>query len=432
MKKTVFIMTIMVLASQLPILAQEKIVEQSDHVQYGVRLYRGSLPVGVDYKVIGPVEFEQGRGTHKQGMDMLLATARLKGANAVLNARNKKDKYIGEAVYINTFPDVYSEEDFKNFKGQKECESSRTFDFPMRDVFNVIKISLDQELEEFSQLDMQKGIIETKPIEVPNGMTDGLLPGPYPVRKIVITLIPLDANRTEVNTKYEYLKGKPWSRLFLQNSNNKFFDSIQAKLETDGKGKYKFKPLESLNINEGAKSMAGKSCTVHARLILDKKLAKQYVGFDPLRVQMVPIYCKVNAEEPIVISLDGITLQDANDNVYTAGKLFDVIEKIEKKTSASNAGNYAMLGVGGMIGGMAGEAIGGAGPIDQSFMAIVKYELQKRCFKSCQINKGETEEGALIFSVPKEVIETASNYNLILTVRSLDNVDIEKINILIN
>ena len=428
MKKIIIVMVASILAWQPSALAKEKIAEKSDHIQYGVRLYRGSLPIGVDYTIIGPVEFHQGIGSHKQGMDMLLANARLKGANAVINARTKKDKYIGDAVHINTFPDVYIEEDFEKFKGQKEYEKSETLDFPIGSVFNTIAISLEQDLEEFLQLDMEKGIIETKPMEVSNGMTDGLSPGPYPVRKILINLIPLDKDKTEVTIKYEYLKGRPWSRLFLQNNSNKFFKSIKTKLINDMKGgKNIFKPVEELGLDKSAKIVAGKSCTVHARLILDKVLAEQYVGFDPLRTQLIPVYCKINAQEPITISLDDVQLVDAEDNVYEPDTVYNVIEKIKNKASKGNAGNYAAFGLGGMVGGLLTESIGGGGIVDQSFMAIVKYELQKRYFESCQIDKGASEQGAFIFNVPKEVIKIQPNYNLILTVRNADNAIVEKI-----
>ena len=146
-----------------------------------------------------------------------------------------------------------------------------------------------------------------------------------------------------------------------------------------------------------------------------------------MRTQLIPVYCKINAQEPITISLDDVQLVDAEDNVYEPDTVYNVIEKIKNKASKGNAGNYAAFGLGGMVGGLLTESIGGGGIVDQSFMAIVKYELQKRYFESCQIDKGASEQGAFIFNVPKEVIKIQPNYNLILTVRNADNAIVEKI-----
>lgn len=237
MKRIVYITITIYLLFCFHVLAGEVIAKKSEHIKYGVRLYSGKLPPDIKYKLLGTVECEtKGAYTslmmikqHNLSFENLLYEARKLGANAVINICYKDNKSsltkIGEAVYVESFPDSFSEENFEKFKGPKEYEKSMTFQYPYETIFIAIEKILTDELYKLQMVDINRGVIETEPIEVSNG-SNFPCQGPYPILKIIVTINSNGQKTTQVTEKYVFLKGRPIDKTYLIESNKRFFKDI--------------------------------------------------------------------------------------------------------------------------------------------------------------------------------------------------------------
>ena len=221
-------------------LAYGKVVKESSGVFFGVRQYYGSLPEDVKYTSLGNVEARGWGGMTVEvitnALKATLAKAKELGANAVINIK-PGDPTKGEAVYIENFPDTFTEEDFANFSGPKEYENSNTFKYEYMAVFDAVLEILKRELYDVAVADLENGIIETKPIEITNGKAAIFSPtrGSYPVMKLVITVKKTDENTTEVTEKYICIKGRLYSGNYFKTSNEVFFREIKDALKKKGK-----------------------------------------------------------------------------------------------------------------------------------------------------------------------------------------------------
>jgi tetratricopeptide (TPR) repeat protein len=223
------------------VLAKVYISEKSDHLKYGVRMYSGSLPENIEYKSLGRVSLTQELsgmslsqiGQHNTALEMLLYKARKLGANAITDIKTglqNQGVYSAEAVVIKEFPDSYTEEDFKKFKGPKEYENSTVLNYPYKLVFDSAKKILKDELYNLSTADEASGVIETEPIEVPNKSAFPNV-GPYPVLKIRVSVVSLGGKSTEITEKYVFIKGRPRSKSFLKKGNKRFFFDIEKDIK---------------------------------------------------------------------------------------------------------------------------------------------------------------------------------------------------------
>ena len=161
----------------------------------------------------------------------MMAKAKLMGANAVINIQPGQP-IKGEAIIAETFPDVYTEEDFKDFKGPKEYSNSKIFSSGYQAVFDAVKEILTNELYDFEVADYSTGVIETKPMEVTSGRFAWFGPErtPFPVLKLVVSVKDIGSNKTEVSEKYIFLKGTVCSEGVLKKNNSMFFKEIKEKL----------------------------------------------------------------------------------------------------------------------------------------------------------------------------------------------------------
>lgn len=98
----------------------------------------------------------------------LCAKAKMMNANAVINIELGSVAR-GEAIIAESFPDQFTEEDFEDFKGPNKFSGSEIFNCDYNTVFNAVVEVLENELYDVVKEEYSNGLIETEPIEVPNG-----------------------------------------------------------------------------------------------------------------------------------------------------------------------------------------------------------------------------------------------------------------------
>jgi len=239
MKKVALILLAItfLVSSRSAVFAKEKTETRSFGVMFGVRQYDGQLPPEIKYKSLGEIE---GKGHGGMVVEVLhdalanlTAKAKTMGANAVINIKTG-DPTRGEAIIAESFPDVFSEEDFEGFKGPKEYSQEEVFKYDYTTVFEVVEGILKRELYDIVVSDASEGIIETKPIEIPTGKTawtSADTGGPYPVMKLLINIEDMGSGQTEVAENYIFLKGTVWKESVLEKNNKTFFKEIKDELK---------------------------------------------------------------------------------------------------------------------------------------------------------------------------------------------------------
>lgn len=164
-----------------------------------------------------------------------------------------------------------------------------------------------------------------------------------------------------------------------------------------GCASYQTKSLSSVPEHGAAMNeFIGASDSVEVRCtpMMDKEMAKSYLGIEPSKVEMVPVLFKVqnNGTSPIKVDISrtALILDGAADGPCL---------------SLDDACNKARRGEGEVIGwGIAFGAVGAMASGNKVAEAnrALESDYQKKAFKPTLINAGGKGEGVLFFDVPKD------------------------------
>ncbi len=151
-------------------------------------------------------------------------------------------------------------------------------------------------------------------------------------------------------------------------------------------------PTDILNRNAAVVNSA--PCEFRVVVLKDRELAKNYVGIDPFKSSMIPVFLKVNnyGSDLIKVDIPDSSLSSDGGESFSSLTIEQAVE-IARRSDAEVVGWYIAFGVMGAL---------VSGSNTASVNKSLEEDYHSKSFKPTLINTKSSAEGLIFFSVPAD------------------------------
>jgi len=157
-------------------------------------------------------------------------------------------------------------------------------------------------------------------------------------------------------------------------------------------------PTDLLKKNEAV--FNSESCEFHIVVLRDRELAKNYVGIDPFKSSMIPVFMKINnyGNDLVKVDVSGSSLLTDAGELFQPLTIDEAIEKARRSDAEVIGWTIAF--------GLTGALVSGG--TTASANKSLEEDYHNKSFKPTLINTKSSGEGLVFFSVPAEKQEFIS------------------------